>query len=55
MMDAALGRERRWQGSHGVYKGEVFRQTECSMFIESSYEQAVQICQTVGKAGFLYR
>jgi len=52
MMDAASGRERRWQGSHGVYKGEVFRQTGCSMFIESSYEQAVQICQTAGKQVF---
>ncbi len=52
MMDAASGRERRWQGSHGAYKGEVFRQTGCSMFIESSYEQAVQICQTAGKQVF---
>lgn len=52
MMDAASGKERRRQGSHGAYKGKVFLQTNCSVFIESSYEQAVEICKVSGKQVF---
>lgn len=52
MMDLDSGRERWKSGNHGVYKGEFFRNTNCSIFIESSYEQAVEICRISGKQVF---
>lgn len=52
MLGAASGKERRRQGSHGAFKGSVFQRTNCSLFIESSYEQAVEICKVAGKQVF---
>ena len=52
MLDLPSGIERRKQGSYGNFKGEFFKQTQCSIFIESSYEQAVEICRVSGKQVF---
>ncbi len=52
MMDCESGAERRKNGNHGTFKGEIFRKTKCSVFIESNYEQAVEICRISGKQVF---
>lgn len=52
MMDCESGKERRKQGNHGIYKGEIFKNTKCSIFIESNYEQAIEICKISGKQVF---
>ncbi len=52
MMDCPSGKERLKQANHGTYKGEVFKNTKCSIFIESNYEQAIEICKVSGKQVF---
>lgn len=52
MMDIASAKERVKMQGHGKYKGEVFLKTNCSIFIESSYEQAIEICRVAGKQVF---
>ncbi len=49
MLEAASGRERRKHISHGAYKAEIYKKTDCFLFIESDYEQAVEICRESGK------
>jgi uncharacterized HAD superfamily protein/hypoxanthine phosphoribosyltransferase len=52
MLDAASGKERRKQFSHGAYKADILKKTDCFLFIESDYEQAVEICRLSGKQVF---
>ena len=49
LLDEPDAASRRKNVNHGSYKGEIFKNTDCSLFIESSYEQAVEICRTSGK------
>ncbi len=49
MFQAKNGAERRKSGSHAEYKSEIYSNTDCFLFIESDYEQAVEICQKSGK------
>lgn len=52
MMDCRSAKERIRKGNHGVFKGEIFKKTNCSVFIESNYEQAIEICKISGKQVF---
>jgi uncharacterized HAD superfamily protein len=36
----------------GKYKGQFYKSTDCFLFIESNYEQAVEICKQSGKQVF---
>lgn len=48
--DSAI--ERRNNFDHAKFKADIYRKSKCFLFIESSYEQAVQICHYAGKQVF---
>ena len=52
MLKADSAKERRTNFSHGGYKAEIYKKTNCFLFVESNYEQAVEICQISGKQVF---
>lgn len=52
MVDLPSGKDRLKQLNHGLFKAEVFKKTNCSIFIESNYEQAIEICKNSGKQVF---
>ncbi|MSS10793.1 phosphoribosyltransferase [Clostridium sp. WB02_MRS01] len=37
---------------YGAYKAEIYKKTNCFLFIESNYEQAVKICELSGRQVF---
>jgi len=37
---------------YAAYKAEIYRKTDCFLFIESNYEQAVKICELSGRQVF---
>lgn len=52
MMEGIDAATRRREGEHGKFKAGVYAKTGCFLFIESSYEQAVQICVNSRKPVF---
>lgn len=48
--DSAI--ERAISGAHGEFKGKVYRESDCMLFIESNYVQALEICRISGKQVF---
>lgn len=52
MLDGVTAKERRKGGGHAAFKAEVYKGTNCYLFIESSYEQAVEICERSKKPVF---
>lgn len=52
MLQGMTAEERRRSGGHARFKAEVFRQSPHSVFIESDYEQAVEICRLAGRPVF---
>jgi uncharacterized HAD superfamily protein len=52
MLDMATKAERiRW-GKHGIFKGEVYRDSDCCLFVESSLRQANEIVRISHKPVF---
>ncbi len=49
MLDLPSAEERRRQGVHGTFKGEVYRDSKAMLFIESEEEQALAIARIAGK------
>ena len=41
--------ERRTKGLHAVYKAEIYKQSNCNLFIESAASQAIRIHNDTGK------
>jgi uncharacterized HAD superfamily protein/hypoxanthine phosphoribosyltransferase len=52
MVNLPSGKDRIKNLNHGLFKAEVFKKTNCSIFIESSYEQAIEICKVSEKQVF---
>lgn len=52
MMEGVDAATRRREGGHGKFKAGVYSKTDCFLFIESAYEQAVEICSESGKPVF---
>ena len=52
MLEAGSAKERQLNFSHGGYKAEIYKKTGCFLFVESDYEQAVEICRRAGKQVF---
>lgn len=52
MPDLRSNQERLKVFNHAKYKASVYKKTNCFLFIESSYEQAVEICRLSGKQVF---
>lgn len=52
MLDLPSRDARLKWGRHGEYKGGVYKQTNCILFIESSKEEAIKICNESGKQVF---
>ncbi|MEX0385343.1 phosphoribosyltransferase family protein [Spiribacter pallidus] len=52
MLEGVTARERRWGGGHARFKAEVYASTPHALFIESSYAQAVEICQLTERPVF---
>lgn len=52
MVPLTSGKDRLKDFSHGQYKANIFKDTDCSIFIESNYEQAIEICELSGKQVF---
>ncbi len=49
MLEGVDAATRRREGGHGKYKAEIYKKTDCFLFIESAYEQAVDICSIAEK------
>lgn len=49
MIPASSAMERTKKFSHAKFKAEVYKKSDCMLFIESSYEQAIEICQYTNK------
>lgn len=49
MLDGVTAEERRHLGLHGQFKGEVYRNSKTTLFIESNHAQAIQIARISGK------
>jgi uncharacterized HAD superfamily protein/hypoxanthine phosphoribosyltransferase len=49
MLDVPDARTRRKQITQGEFKAKIYSQSGCFIFIESSYEQSVDICNFSGK------
>lgn len=45
-------KERQQTNSYGAFKAEIYKNTDCFIFIESSLEQALDICKISGKQVF---
>lgn len=45
-------KDRALNFDHGKYKGEVYKNSPCILFIESNYEQAIRICEISQKQVF---
>lgn len=52
MLEGVTADERRRSGGHAQFKAEVFKQSPHAIFIESDYEQAVEICRIAGRPVF---
>lgn len=52
MLDVPDAATRLREFNQGEFKGEIYRNTDCFVFIESSYEQAVEICNIAKKPVF---
>jgi uncharacterized HAD superfamily protein/hypoxanthine phosphoribosyltransferase len=52
MLDAPDAATRLRDFKQGEYKGSIYKNTDCFIFIESSYEQAVDICNIAKKPVF---
>lgn len=52
MLDLPDKATRMKWGKHGFYKGEVYEKSDCSLFIESSLREALQIVQSTRKPVF---
>lgn len=52
MLDCKNGRERLKNVNQGEFKAIIYKKTNCFLFIESSFEQAVEICKISGKQVF---
>lgn len=52
MVKLPSGKDRLVDFSHGEYKAKIFKNTNCSIFIESNYPQAIEICEYSGKQVF---
>ena len=49
MLDLNSAKERRKLGIHASFKAEVYKKTNAMLFVESSFNQAVDIARTSGK------
>lgn len=49
MMEGVDAQTRRKEGSHAKHKAAVYAKTDCFIFIESSYEQTIEICDLAKK------
>lgn len=54
MMDCPDMQTRRAAGDHAAYKARVYEEVEASLFVESSPEQAREICGRAGMPVFCY-
>ncbi|WP_231627343.1 orotate phosphoribosyltransferase [Thiohalorhabdus denitrificans] len=54
MMDVDSAEERRRRGNHASLKGRIYKRLDARLFIESSHQQAMEICRTSGKATLSY-
>ena len=52
MLELESGKERLSGFNHGQYKANVYKRTNCFIFIESNFEQAVEICNIAQKQVF---
>ncbi|WP_019851337.1 phosphoribosyltransferase family protein [Desulfitobacterium sp. PCE1] len=52
MLDSKNAKERALNSSHAEFKASIYKKTDCFLFIESSYEQAVEIVKLTGKQVF---
>lgn len=49
MIPASSARERTKKFEHAEFKAEIYKKSACVLFVESSYEQAVEICRLANK------
>lgn len=49
MLDLPSAKERRRLGVHGQFKGEIYRESDALLFIESNHAQATEIARISGK------
>jgi uncharacterized HAD superfamily protein len=52
MLDDVRRKKSNGNTDYGKYKGEFYKSTNCFIFIESNYEQAVEICKVSGRQVF---
>jgi uncharacterized HAD superfamily protein/hypoxanthine phosphoribosyltransferase len=52
MLNMKNKEERMKWGKHGIYKGEIYKDTNCVLFIESSLKEALEINKISGKSVF---
>lgn len=52
MLDLPSREERLKWGKHGEYKAEVYKQSSCDLFVESSLSEALTICNLTNKQVF---
>lgn len=52
MLDLPTKEARIKWGMHGEYKGEIYMKSNCELFVESSKDEALRICNVSGKQVF---
>ena len=52
LLDGITAKQRAMTFNHGAYKAEAYQKSECVLFIESSYDEALEICNISGKPVF---
>lgn len=52
MLNVNSASDRRRNIDQGEFKGEIYKKSDCVLFLESNYEQAIKICDVSNKAVF---
>lgn len=52
LLDGVTAEQRRTMVNHGAYKAEAYQKTDSVLFIESSYDEALEICRISGRPVF---
>ena len=52
LLDGVTAKQRVLSFNHGAYKAEIYGNSDCVLFIESNYDEALEICRISGKPVF---
>ena len=52
LLDGISAKQRALSFNHGAFKARIYKDSNCVLFIESDYDQALEVCQLSGKPVF---